>query len=204
MNDRINQLIAAALAAVNPFDSIQNHLRLDGNDLVIGDRVINSIDKDIRCVAIGKASVPMARSIHTLLGSRISQGLVVTKYAHLGDARFPPNWECIESAHPVPNERSLDAGDRVWKFLADCTDRTLVLACISGGASALAMAPHNWSALIELLTNSPTVEISKQTQQLIDTFLLNRSIDINAIDPRSNISLAALQAIGIALLGSGL
>ena len=204
MNDLINQLITAGLAAVNPFDSIQNHLRLDGDNLVIGDRVINLTNKDIRCVAIGKASVPMARSIHTLLGSRISQGLVVTKYAHLGDAKFPTNWECIESAHPVPEERSLDAGDRVWEFLADCTDRTLVLACISGGASALAIAPHNWSALIELLTNSPTVEISKETQKLIKTALSSNSIDITAVDPRSNISLVALQAIGIALLGNGL
>ncbi|WP_373545581.1 glycerate kinase [Chamaesiphon sp.] len=204
MNDLIDRLIKSALAAVNPFDSIQNHLRLDGEDLVIGDRVINLTNKDIRCVAIGKASVPMARSISALFGSRISQGLVIAKYAHLGDAIFPTNWECIESAHPVPDECSLDAGDRVWEFLADCTDRTLVLACISGGASALAIAPHNWSTLIELLTNAPTVEISQETQQLITTTLSKRSIDIKAVDPRSNISLAALQSIGMALLAGGL
>jgi glycerate 2-kinase len=204
MNDRINELIASALIAVNPYDAIQNHLRLDDNDLIIGERTINLTHKDIRCVAIGKGSVPMARSIQTLLGSRISQGLVVTKYAHLGDAKFSANWQSIESAHPIPDDLSLAAGDRIWQLLADCTEQTLVLACISGGASALAVAPHSWRTLRELLTNPPTAEICRETQELIQTALLHQSIDLTTLDPEDNISLAALQAIGMLLLGSGL
>jgi glycerate 2-kinase len=204
MKSLIDRLITAALAAVNPYNAIQNHLRLDGDDLVINDRVINLINKDIRCIAVGKASVPMARSIHELLGSRISQGLVITKYDHLKDVKFPANWETIESAHPVPDDRSLAAGDRVWELLADCTDRTLVLACISGGASALVVAPRDWNALSELLTSPPTAAISQETQQLIRAALSSQSIDLTTVNPTQNISLPALQAIGKALLGSGL
>jgi glycerate 2-kinase len=204
MNETIDQLITTALIAVNPYNAIQNHLRLDGNNLVIGKQVINLTGKDIRCIAVGKGSVPMARSIHALLGDRITQGLVVTKYNHLGDVQFPANWQVIESAHPVPDDRSLAAGDRLWKLLADCTDQTLILACISGGASALIVAPRNWAALIELIINPPTAEISQATQQLIQATLANQLIDLTTIDPLANISLVALQAIGIALLGSGL
>lgn len=204
MNDLINQSIASALVAVNPFNAIQNHLRLNGENLEIGNCVINSTYEDIRCICVGKGSVPMARSIHALLGSRISQGLVVTKYAHLGDPQLPANWECIESAHPVPDARSVHAGDRVWELLADCTDRTLVLAGISGGASALVVAPRNWGAVTELLTNPPTAAISKETQQLIWMALADRSIDLSIVNPESNISLVAVQAIGMALLGGGL
>jgi glycerate 2-kinase len=204
MHERIHRLIAAALAAVNPANAIQNYLRLDGEDLIIGNNVINLTKKDIRCVAVGKAAVPMARSIHTLLRERVSQGLVVTKYEHLGDAQFPDNWKSIESAHPVPDERSFEAGDRVWELLADCTEQTLVLACISGGASALVVAPRDWSALTELLTNPPTAKISQETQQLIQAALLSQSIDLNTVNPEENISLPAIQAIGMALLGSGL
>jgi glycerate 2-kinase len=204
MKDRINQLITAALAAVNPSNAIQNHLRLDGENIVIGKRVINLTNKDIRCVAVGKGSVPMARSIHALLGDKISQGLVVTKYDHLGDVKFPANWEVIESAHPVPDDRSIHAGDLVWQLLADCTEQTLILACISGGASALVVAPRNWSALKELLSTSPTTEISQETQQLILAALLNKSIDLTTVNPDENISLSALQSIGTTLLGSGL
>jgi glycerate 2-kinase len=204
MKDCIDKLIAAALAAVDPYNAIQNHLQLDGENLVIGKRVINLTDKDIRCVAVGKGSVPMARSIHALFGDKISQGLVVTKYDHLGDAQFPANWECFESAHPVPDDRSLQAGDLVWELLNHCTEQTLVLACISGGASALVVSPHNWSELSELLTNPPTAEISQKTQQLIRAALSSKSIDFTTVNPEENISLSALQAIGMALLGSGL
>jgi glycerate 2-kinase len=204
MNNRINRLITAALAAVNPYNAIQNHLQLDSDNLVIDDRIINLTNKDIRCIAVGKASVPMARSIHKLLGNRISQGLVITKYDHLKDVKFPANWETIESAHPVPDDRSLHAGDRVWELLANCTDRTLVLACVSGGASSLVVAPRDWNALSELLTSPPTAAISQQTQQLIWAALSSQSIDLTAINPAQNIALPALQAIGKALLGSGL
>jgi glycerate 2-kinase len=204
MNALIDRLITSALTAVDPFNAIQNHLWLDEDRLVIGNNIINLTNRDIRCVAVGKASVPMARSIEALLGSQISQGLVVTQYAHLGDRKLPPNWESIESAHPVPDDRSLHAGDRVWELLADCTEQTLVLACISGGASALVVAPHFWRALRELLTNPSTAEITQDTQQLIRAALLSQSIDLSTINPESNISLAALQAIGTALLGSGL
>jgi glycerate 2-kinase len=204
MEALIARLITAALAAVNPYNAIQNHLQIDGDNLVIDDRVINLTNKDIRCVAVGKASVPMARSIHELLGSRISQGLVVTKYDHLKDVRFPANWETIESAHPVPDDLSLHAGDRVWELLADCTDRTLVIACISGGASALVVASRDWNALSELLTSPPTAAISQETQQLIRVALLRQSIDLTTVNPAQNISLPALQSIGKELLSSGL
>ncbi len=204
MHTIVNRLITAALAAVDPYNAIQNHLRLTGDKLVIGNNVINLTNKDIRCLAVGKASVPMARSIYALLGDRILKGLVVTKYDHLGDAQFPANWAVIESAHPVPDDRSLAAGDQIWQFLADCTEQTLVLACISGGASALAVAPSNWSALTELLANSDHAEISQETQQLVQTALLGQSIDLSTINLEQSISLAALQAIGTALLGSGL
>jgi glycerate 2-kinase len=204
MEALIDRLITAALAAVNPYNAIQNHLQLDGDNLVIGDRVINLTNKDILCIAVGKASVPMARSIHALLGSRISQGLVITKYDHLKDVKFPANWETIESAHPVPDDRSLHAGDRVWELLADCIDRTLVLACISGGASALVVAPRDWNALSELLISPPTAAISQETQQLIWAALSSQSIDLTTVNHAQNISLPALQAIGKALLESGL
>ena len=204
MKNLINQLITAALTAVDPYNAIQNHLQLDGDNLTISEHVINLTNKDIRCIAVGKGSVPMARSINTIFGDKISQGLVVTKYDHLCDTKFPANWECVESAHPVPDDQSLAAGDRIWQLLADCTEQTLVLACISGGASALVVAPRNWRALIELLTDPPTTEISQSTQQLIQSALSSQSIDLATVNPDENISLSALQVIGTALLRSGL
>jgi glycerate 2-kinase len=208
MNDKINTFINEALMAVDPFNIIQNHLLLDGGNLIIKDGgkeyKYNLLDRDIRCICIGKGSVPMAKSIDVLLNSRISQGLVVTKYNHLGDLKLPVSWECIESAHPVPDQISLNAGDRIWGLLANCTAKTVVITCVSGGASALAVAPSSWRTLIELLTNPATLMISKETQQLIQDVLSSQLIDINTINFDENIPLAVIQSIGIALLGSGL
>ena len=204
MKDQIAILINRALAAVDPFNAIQNHLTIDTDLLIIDNREYDLKDKDIRCICIGKGSVPMARAIHALLGDRISQGLVVTKYHHLGDLTLPPNWEAIESAHPVPDECSLTAGERIWELLADCTQQTIVLTGISGGASALAVTPHSWYTLTELLINPPTPEISQETQQLIRSAIASQVIDLQAVNPQANISLGVLRAINSALLESGL
>jgi glycerate 2-kinase len=213
MEDEIKILISAALAAVDPFKAIQSHLRIADNNLIVRENgeeyEYDLTNKDVRCICIGKGSVPMAKSIDALLGSRIDRGLVITKYDHLGDLKLPDNWECVESAHPVPDEYSLAAGDRIWDLLADRTDKTIVLTCISGGASALAVSPSAWRNLIELLAN-PT--ISKETQQLIQQAISSQSNlrwrgyanDLRMINTDENIPLAVVQAIGISLLGSGL
>lgn len=209
IEDKINSLINAALVAINPVTAIQNYLHLEGDKLTIFDRqnsgavsIYNLADKDIRCVAIGKGAVPMAQAIDSLFGDRIDRGLVVTN--SLENVEFPANWQAIESAHPVPDARSLAAGDLVWELLADCTEQTLVLACISGGASAVVVAPRLWQVLIELSASQPTAEITQATTQLIRIALLNDEIDLDTINPAVSISLTALQAIGNALLSSGL
>jgi hydroxypyruvate reductase len=48
----------------------------------------------------------------------------------------------IESAHPLPDERSAAAGQAVADFLADGRRTDLVLCLLSGGASALATWPR--------------------------------------------------------------
>jgi hydroxypyruvate reductase len=47
----------------------------------------------------------------------------------------------IESAHPVPDERSLAAADAVCDLIASATAEDVVIALISGGASALIERP---------------------------------------------------------------
>jgi hydroxypyruvate reductase len=66
---------------------------------------------------------------------------LVTKYGHLpNDARWP--FAAIEAGHPLPDANSLRSGDAVCDALTGCTADTLVLVCVSGGASALLVAPH--------------------------------------------------------------
>ncbi len=202
MNHFISELLAAALAAVNPDTAVCRYVRRDRDRLIIAERLDLPIDGDVRCVALGKASVPMARAIDEILGKDISQGLIVTKSA-LGEETFPAGWEVIEAGHPTPDDRSIYAGTQVGNFLQDLTDRTLILACISGGASALVTAPRSWHSLQQLLSTERP-ELSPHLQAEIVAKLTSQQIDLATVDPTATISLAAMQIVNTALLNSGL
>jgi glycerate-2-kinase len=95
----------------------------------------------------GKASAAMAEGIEQLLGDRISEGLIITKYGH-----SEPLAHCriIEAGHPVPDENSLRAGREILDLAASVTDRDSVIFLLSGGASALMEAPVEGVSLSDL------------------------------------------------------
>jgi hydroxypyruvate reductase len=53
----------------------------------------------------------------------------------------PPPVEALVGDHPVPSERNVEATERVVDLLSACDERTLVLAPVTGGGSALLAAP---------------------------------------------------------------
>lgn len=95
----------------------------------------------IRVLALGKAADAMARAAVELLGERLSDGLIVTKIGH-ATPEPPSRFEVLEAAHPLPDERSVAAGERIARFLAGGRPDDLVLLLVSGGASALAVQPR--------------------------------------------------------------
>jgi hydroxypyruvate reductase len=48
----------------------------------------------------------------------------------------------IEAGHPLPDVQSQAAGEVVCAALHNTSPRTLIIVCVSGGASALVVAPH--------------------------------------------------------------
>ena len=85
-------------------------------------------------VAVGKAAAAMTRAALDHFGAL--PALVVTKDGH-GDG-LPTEVTLIESAHPVPDERSLKAGRALRECVAGMTADSHLLLLVSGGASALA------------------------------------------------------------------
>jgi len=120
---RIQRILSAALEAVDPFDAVQKHLpNLDGRVFGLG---------------IGKAAIPMMDALaqRTLL----SGGLAVTKFASSLSRKLYP---VIESGHPVPDARSLHAGERVLEFVSSLDEEDTLVCLISGGGSALMTLPY--------------------------------------------------------------
>jgi hydroxypyruvate reductase len=64
--------------------------------------------------------------------------LLITKDGHVSpEASSLPNAEVYESAHPVPDERSLQAGARLLRWVDELPADVQPLFLISGGASSL-------------------------------------------------------------------
>jgi hydroxypyruvate reductase len=136
MENHLREILSAGLAAADPKDAVLRSVRLEGNTILAGS---DRFEADrVFVLAAGKAAGAMARAAEELLGERLAGGLVVTKDEH---APGPENMETIFAAHPEPDERGVEAAHRAEELAGSLRDGDLLLALISGGASALLADP---------------------------------------------------------------
>ncbi|MCX6019422.1 MAG: DUF4147 domain-containing protein [Chloroflexi bacterium] len=140
----LNHILSAALHAADPRVAIHRHVKREGDALLI-DGVRHPLGSDVRVIAAGKAAAPMAAALLELLHGCGITGIVITKRGHVSERCAP--LIVIEAGHPVPDEDSLRAGAAVCAAIAEATSDTLVLACVSGGASALLVTPEHGISL---------------------------------------------------------
>jgi glycerate-2-kinase len=135
MREHAIQIFSAAVRAVQPQQLLRKHIRWENNQLRLGEKLFAQGDiNKIYIIGAGKASAAMAREAELILGNRIDAGVIVTKYDHA----FPlKTIQCIEAGHPVPDENSLLAGREMIRLLKNTGEKDIVIALISGGASAL-------------------------------------------------------------------
>ena len=126
--DKLLSLYAAALEVVNGTRCVQTFLQ--HHPLT---------DKPVVLLAMGKAAAAMAAGAAEVLDTRIIEGLVVTKEGH-ADQSLPAQVRVLEAAHPVPDERSLKAGQAVIDLVQQLPREAQLLVLTSGGASALVEA----------------------------------------------------------------
>ncbi|MEM7076034.1 MAG: glycerate kinase [Pseudomonadota bacterium] len=110
----------------------------------LGDVLPDKPDGRLIVVGAGKASARMAEAVEAKYGP--CEGLVITRY---GYARPCTGIEIVEAAHPVPDEAGMNATRRMLELLAELGEDDTVLALISGGGSALLMAPAGGITLNE-------------------------------------------------------
>ena len=162
---------------------IREVLWLNGEILIADDWAVDLNDFDrILVLGAGKASVAMAQGVESVLGDRITEGLIVTKYGHSDPLN---HCRILESGHPVPDKNSLLAGAEMLLLADSVSDRDLVIFLVSGGMSALLEAPREGVTLEDL--------------ELVNQVLLNSGApidDINGI--RSRLSRIKAGGLGIA------
>lgn len=131
-----------ALEAVNPARLIREKVKLKGEILRVAERKYNLKNiNNIYLIAIGKASASMAGALASILGERLSRGVVVVKHGYRLPLRTPTAIRIIEAGHPLPDRKSTEAAGSVLRLAARAGKKDLVFCLISGGASALLCKP---------------------------------------------------------------
>jgi glycerate 2-kinase len=127
----LRALFDCAVKVADPMRSLAGHLpqRPAGRVVVVG---------------AGKASARMAEAVEAAWGP--CEGLVITRY---GYGRPCKGIEIIEASHPVPDIAGQRATAQILQILSGCGAGDFVLALISGGASALLVAPSDGVTLAE-------------------------------------------------------
>ncbi|MFT3770068.1 MAG: DUF4147 domain-containing protein [Minicystis sp.] len=102
-------------------------------------------------IAAGKAAAAMAKGAFARWPDRIDAALVVTVAPHLDPLEIDARGRAVvrAAAHPIPDERSVAAADDALARASALGPEDLLLALISGGASALLAAPPAGMALAE-------------------------------------------------------
>ncbi|MFO7278539.1 MAG: DUF4147 domain-containing protein [Pseudomonadota bacterium] len=101
--------------------------------------------------AVGKAAAAMALGAADALGAALERVLVITKDGHaVPDTYRLPGAEVLETAHPVPDARSLAAGERLLAWVDEMPPDVAPVFLVSGGASSLVEALADGVTLDEL------------------------------------------------------
>ncbi len=149
----ICRILSAAIHSVDAGQCIRNKVSLDGDNLIICDLIFN-LEEFQRIVVLGagKAVVPMVEAMETILGDRITAGIVITKDGYEGsnNVLLHKRTKVIQAGHPVPDERNLSASSRLVGFGQDFSPDDLVICLISGGGSALLLQPSAGLSLMDI------------------------------------------------------
>ncbi len=130
-----------------------------------------TFEKPVHIVSIGKAAEAMALGAADVFGPRDYQCLVINKYNYSVSNEFDSRRVTVlEASHPLPDERSLQAGRALIDFIQQSPVESQLLFLISGGASSL----------VEVLPEGITAEDLEKVNQWLLASGLN-IVQINAV-----------------------
>ncbi|MGI9246581.1 MAG: glycerate kinase type-2 family protein, partial [Steroidobacteraceae bacterium] len=141
-------------------------------------------------VAVGKAAGAMALGAVEALGPQVAGGLVVLPPGHLPAQLAPARHglRILEASHPVPDERSVVAGEAVAQFVTGLPAAARLMFLVSGGASALL----EW----------PRAGVTLEDIALLNRWALGAGLPIGALNALRR-RLSRLKGGGLAALAAG-
>jgi glycerate 2-kinase len=161
----LTRLFHTAVAAVDPEKVLPGFL-----DEALKDFPVKKGLGNVVVIGAGKAAAAMAAALENNwegnhLREGVLRGVVVTAYGHAVPCK---QIEVIEAAHPVPDENSEIAAQRILNLVSDLNKNDLVICLLSGGGSSLLAMP--------------ALGITLEDKQQINQALLKSGADIHEIN----------------------
>ncbi len=171
--DSITRILAAAINAVEPGAAVARFVHRSGDILVVAGREYHLADfRNVRLLGLGKAALGMSTQLARILGNRLESGLIITKHAK----EIPgSSFTVFAGGHPIPDSRSLFAGQKTLEFLSTLGPNDLLFCLISGGGSALLAAPWDGISLDDL--QALTAALLASGAPIDEINLLRRRLD---------------------------
>ena len=162
----LQNIITKSLQNITPQKLIHASCRLKNDILTINNHSIQiSKNKKIYLFGSGKAVQSMAKAMGEILGDIRGKTLLIGPYEPTLELT---NLEYIQSSHPVPSEKSIEAAKKLESALSELDNDDVFIYLLSGGSSAL----------VELPIEEITLEEFQETTQL----MLKNAMPIEAIN----------------------
>ncbi len=158
-------------------------------------------------IGAGKAVGSLAKGLETILGDRITDGCIIIKHHHHEPLT---RIRQLEAGHPIPDAHGVEATREMLRTVEGLTERDTVIVLLTGGASALMVAPVDGVTLEEkaavtemLLRSGASIEeinsVRKRLSRVKGGQLLDR------IGPASALTLliSDIPSGDIGMIGSG-
>lgn len=95
--------------------------------------------KKVHLLGSGKAVIPMAKALQSLLGDKIWRSLLVGAYNFSEELA---NTDYLRSSHPLPSEMSIEAAAALQERMRSLGEDDFFIYLLSGGNSALVELPE--------------------------------------------------------------
>ena len=142
----LRDMFAASIEATNGAALLRRGGNVEGSHWHYGDRrqhfefslPAGAADGKLVVVGAGKAAASLAAGLEASLGSRIDDGCIIVKYGHaLPLSRI----RVIESGHPEPDQAGARGTQEMLSMVRNLSSRDSAFVLLTGGASALMVAP---------------------------------------------------------------
>ena len=131
----------AGYAAINTEGIVSDKVKVENDELHIGDKKYDIAGRKLFYVGIGKCAISAGRAIEKLLGESLTAGVALDVADTSPDSSS--KIKTYIGTHPLPSEANVLGAKRIIEFLSDKKENDLVIMIISGGGSTLLCLPDS-------------------------------------------------------------